>query len=170
VTRWPAWRIARLGIAHAPEGRSVFSSLTVEENLLLTFRQQLGGSGVDVGLGMAVDSAGNAYVTGATVLGNFSTTAGAFDTTSNGGTDAFVTKLNPAGSAPLVYSSYLGGSGDDQGRGIVVDSGLNAYVTGSTTSADFPTTAGAFDTTSNGGFDAFVTKLNAAGSAPLAPR
>jgi len=135
----------------------------------LLYSTYLGGSGSDGGLGMAVDSAGNAYVTGFTGSANFPTTAGAFDTTSNGGfDDAFVTKLNPAGSAPLVYSSYLGGSGDDQGRGIVVDSGLNAYVTGSTTSADFPTTAGAFDTTSNGGFDAFVTKLNAAGSAPLA--
>ena len=73
----------------------------------------------------------------------------------NGGRDAFVTKLNPAGSA-LVYSTYLGGAGVDAGRGIAVDAAGNAYVTGTTNSPDFPTTAGAFDTTLNGVDDAFV--------------
>ena len=78
--------------------------------------------------------------------------------------DAFVTKLNAAGSA-LVYSTYLGGSGDDDGNGIAVDSSGNAYVTGYTDSTNFPT-ANAFQAAFGGGSgDAFVTKLNAAGSA-----
>src|SRR3989442_783710 len=82
-----------------------------------------------------------------------------------GPNDAFVTKLDAAGSA-LVYSTFLGGSGYDQGYGIAVDAPGNAYVTGFTASTDFPTTTGAVDTTFNGGSgDAFVTKLNPTGSA-----
>ena len=77
--------------------------------------------------------------------------------------DAFVTELNPTGSG-LVYSTYLGGSGDDYGNGIAVDTSGNAYVTGYTVSSDFPTTAGAFQTTLDGGGDAFVTELNPTGS------
>ncbi len=120
-----------------------------------------------------MDSSGDAYVTGATASTDFPTTAGAFQTdqgNDNGGSDAFVTKLNAAGSA-LVYSTYLGGDGDygnDQGNAIAVDASGDAYVTGSTGSTNFPTTAGAFQTDQpNGsdGSDAFVTKLNAAGSA-----
>ena len=129
----------------------------------LAYSSYLGGSQDDTGLGIAVDSAGAAYVTGRTSSTDFPTTAGAFDTSYNGGGDAFVTKLNPAGSS-LAYSTYLGGSSDDEGAGIAVDSAGSAYVTGFTESADFPTTAGAFDTSYNGGGDAFVTKLNPAGS------
>src|SRR5262249_62204033 len=73
-------------------------------------------------------------------------------------------KLNPTGSA-LVYSTYLGGVDVDDALGIAVDAAGNAYVTGGTTSHDFPTTPGAFSRTSGGGNDAFVTKLNATGSA-----
>src|SRR5207247_8031231 len=86
------------------------------------------------------------------------------------GVDAFVTKLNPAGngSADLVYSTYLGGRGSDQGRGIAVDVAGNAYVTGITSSTNFPTTAGAFQTHFHGSFvDGFVTKFNATGTALL---
>src|SRR5437899_7550461 len=97
---------------------------------------------------------------------NFPPTPVVFRTTSGGGAHAFVTKLNPTGSA-LVYSTYLGGSSDDRGLGIAVDSGGHAYVTGRTNSMNFPTTPGALQTTSGGGFDAFVTKLNATGSALL---
>jgi hypothetical protein len=133
----------------------------------LLYSTYLGGGGTDVGYGIAVDSAGSAYVTGYTFSGDFPTTALAFDTTFNGISDAFVTKLNAAGTGPLLYSTYLGGGDSDVGQGIAIDSGGSAYVTGYTCSADFPTTLGAFDTTFNGGCDAFVTKLNAAGSAPL---
>jgi hypothetical protein len=124
----------------------------------------LGGSGADRGFGIAVDGSGSAYVTGETDSNNFPTTSGAFRTSRVGGVDAFVTKLNATGTAPLVYSTYLGGSAADRGFGIALDTGGNAYLTGETDSANFPTTAGAFDTVRNG-IDAFVTKLNPAGSA-----
>src|SRR5207302_1051020 len=129
----------------------------------LFYSTYLGGSSNDRGLGIAVDSGGHAYVTGRTNSMNFPTTPGALQTTSGGGFDAFVTKLNATGSA-LLYSTYLGGSGNDQGRGIVVDPGGHAHVTGLTFSANFPTTTGAFQTTSGGGGDAFVTKLNSTGT------
>src|SRR5207244_3352497 len=107
----------------------------------------------------------NAYVTGGTSSTDFPTTVGAFGTTFFGGNaDGFVAKLNPTGSA-LVYSTYLGGSGDDDSGGIAVDAQGNAYVTGRTTSSNFPTTAGAFQTTFGGDSDAFVTMLNPTGSA-----
>jgi hypothetical protein len=130
----------------------------------LVYSTFLGGFDIDDGMGIAVDASGNAYVTGETGSLNFPTTAGAFDTTRNGMFDAFVTKLNATGSA-LVYSTYLGASGIEYASRIAVDAGGNAYVAGSTSSPDFPTTAGAFDPTANGGFDAFVTKLNPSGSA-----
>jgi hypothetical protein len=132
----------------------------------LIYSTFLGGDGNagDNGSAIAVDSLGNAYVTGVTFNASFPTTAGAFDTTDNLGSDGFVTKLNATGSV-LVYSTYLGGSLDDGGNRIAVDGAGNAYVTGDTNSEDFPTTAGAFDNTLDDGRDAFVTKLNATGSA-----
>jgi hypothetical protein len=121
----------------------------------------LGGSDVDEALSIAVDAAGNAYVSGITASPDFPTTPGAFQTAYAGGfDDAFVTKLNPNGSV-LVYSTYLGGStGSEQGSGITIDALGNAYVTGSTSSLDFPTTAGAFQTEGL----IFVTKLDPTGS------
>src|SRR6266550_127337 len=133
----------------------------------LVYSTYLGGSGDDAGQGIAVDAAGHAYVTGYTFSTNFPTTLLAFQSANAGSTDAFVTKLNPAGSVPLVYSTYLGGSGDDFGQGIAVDAAGNAYVTGYTGSTNFPTTAGAFQIANAGSNDAFVTTLNPAGSAPL---
>ena len=133
---------------------------------VLVYSTYLGGSGFDVGRGIAVDPSGNVYVTGMTRSGDFPT-AGPLDPTLDGPTDAFVTKLNPAGSA-LVYSTYLGGSSNDGGgfTGIAVDSGGQAYVTGNTNSVDFPVTGGAAQVTFGGGpRDAFVAKLNGAGSA-----
>ena len=133
----------------------------------LVYSTYLGGSADDAGVGIAVDAAGNAYVTGSTASANFPTTAGAFQTTLGGGGvgfDAFVTKLNSTGSA-LLYSTYLGGSNnDDSGVGIAVDGAGNAYVTGSAFSTDFPTTPGAFQSSFGGVRDAFVTKLNPTGS------
>lgn len=130
----------------------------------LVYSTYLGGSGSETGRRIAVDAAGNAYVTGQTASMNFPTTSGAFDTTPNGLNDAFVTNLNAAGTA-LVYSTYLGGSGNDLAFGIALDTAGNAYVTGQTFSGDFPTAPGAFDTTLNGSSDAFATRLNAVGSA-----
>jgi hypothetical protein len=125
----------------------------------LVYSTFLGGSGGSSAGGIAVDTSGSAYVAGTASSADFPTTVGAFDTTHNGSGDVFVTKLNPSGSAPL-YSTFLGGSSNDVGNGIALDTAGSAYVTGITTSADFPTTVGVFDTTYNGNFDAFVTKLN----------
>jgi hypothetical protein len=105
-----------------------------------------------------VDGSGNAYVTGYTESRNYDVTAGAFQTTNGGGQDVFVTKLNATGTA-LVYSTYIGGSGDDVGYGIAVDGSGNAYVTGRTSSINYPVTPGAFQTTIGGNADVFVTKV-----------
>ena len=129
----------------------------------LAYSTFLGGTAVDNGEGLTVDSGGNAYAMGFTSSSDFPTRPGAFDRTQNGGFDVTLTKLNPAGSA-LVFSTYLGGANFDTGNDLTVDSGGNAYVAGGTGSTNFPTTAGAFDTTSDGN-DAFVTKFNANGSA-----
>jgi len=126
---------------------------------VLLFSTYLGGSGFDQGYAIAVDSFGNSYVTGQTAAIDFPVTAGAFQTNYGGG-DAFIAKLNPAGSA-LVYATYLNGA---SGNGIAVDSAGNAYVTGDAGPTSFPTTAGAFQT-SPLGYDAFIAKLNATGSA-----
>ena len=126
---------------------------------VLIYSTYLGGSGYDYGRSIALDSLGNAYVTGATSSPDFPA-ANPVQATNNGGDgDVFVTKLNAAGNA-LVYSTYLGGSGFDVGHGIAVDSSGNAYLTGDTGSVDFPT---ANPIHAQGG--AFVTKLNAAGNA-----
>src|SRR4029077_15688456 len=119
----------------------------------------LGGSGPDVGQGIAVDGAGNAYVTGYTLSTNFPTNKPLQNAHSSFANDAFVSKINTAGSA-LVYSTYVGGSGDDRAAGIAVDKAGNAYVTGSTGSTDFPTT-NPVQMSNGGGLDAFATEINA---------
>jgi len=129
----------------------------------LVYSTYIGGSGYDWGNGIAVGGSGNAYVTGHTQSTNYDVTAGAFQTTNGGGSDVFVTKLNASGSG-LVYSTYIGGSSDDFGNGIAVDGSGNAYVTGQTGSTDYDVTTGAFQTTNEGSYDVFVTKLNASGS------
>ncbi len=129
----------------------------------LVYSTYLGGSSFDNGEGIAVDAAGNAYVTGDTESTDFPTVSPFQPTFAFGVVDAFVTKLNTAGSA-LVYSTYLGGNGLDQGAGIAVDTSGNAYVTGLTRSGDFPT-ASPFQASSATSGDVFVTKLNASGSA-----
>src|SRR6266540_2471887 len=132
----------------------------------LVYCGYIGGSGDERGFGVAVDTAGNAYVTGQTTSSEatFPVAVGP-DLTFKGGNDAFVAKVNAAGTA-LVYCGYIGGSGDERGFGVAVDSAGNAYVTGQTTSteATFPVTVGP-DLTLNGGIDAFVAEVNAAGTA-----
>jgi uncharacterized protein (TIGR03437 family) len=130
----------------------------------LVYSTYLGGSNVDEGHGIAVDGAGSAYVTGYTGSDNFPTQS-PYQATHQGGLDAFVTKLTPAGNA-LVYSTYLGGRGDDYGgQGIAVDGAGSAYVTGYTNSTNFPTQSAYQATFQGGPFDAFVTKLTPAGNA-----
>ena len=133
----------------------------------LAYATFLGGSGGEWGYSISTDGSGSIYVTGFTSSFDFPTTPGAFDTTHNGGTDAFVVKLNPSGAGPadLTYATFLGGSSNDGGHGIAVDGSGGVYVTGYTYSSDFPTTPGAFDTTFNGGdYDVFVVKLNPSGA------
>ena len=140
------------------------AALLVLDPSILVYAGYIGGSGQEQAEGIAADSAGNAYVTGATSSSEatFPATVGP-DLTFNGGYDAFVVKVNAAGTA-LVYAGYIGGSGGDGGYGIAADSAGNAYVTGRTDSSEatFPVTVGP-DLTSNGG-GAFVAKVNAAGT------
>jgi hypothetical protein len=132
----------------------------------LAYSTFIGGVGVDIGYGIAVDSSGNAFVTGDVGSGTaFPTTTGAYDVSQNGNEDVFVTKLNSAGNG-LLYSTFIGGSFNDIGYGIAIDSSGNAYVTGVTNQGSgYPTTTGAFQTTQTGNNDAFVTKLNSTGTA-----
>jgi hypothetical protein len=132
----------------------------------LVYATYLGGADDDVSNKIAVDAAGNAIIAGWTASLSFPTTAGAINRVcriATGGSclDAFVAELNPAGSA-LVYSTYLGGFGDDQARGLALDSAGNAYIAGTTASTNFPVTAGAFSTDATSG--GFVTKLSASGT------
>jgi hypothetical protein len=114
--------------------------------------------------GMAIDASGNVYMSGNTRSADFPTTAGAFSRTLKGGADSFVLKMNTAGNA-LLYSTLIGGSGDDIESGLAVDADGNAYIAGTTHSLDFPATPGAFMTTFQGGTtDMFAVKLNPTGS------
>jgi hypothetical protein len=130
----------------------------------LVYSSYWGGSSFDWGNAIAADSFGNAYLTGVSKSSDFPTTATAFDTSYHGRYDVIVSKLNVAGSA-LIYSTYLGSTSDEEGYDIAVDKFGNAYITGYTTSPDFPTTFGAFDTVYHGYEDVFVSKLNANGTA-----
>jgi hypothetical protein len=134
----------------------------------LIYSSLLIGSVFEVGqTGLALDSAGNAYITGTVESNAFATTPGAFQTEVHGDFDVFVAKLSANGSA-LVYSTLLGGNGREGGQSIAVDSSGNAYVTGDTSSPDFPTTPGAFQPNCKLFQEfcgsAFITKFNATGS------
>jgi len=131
---------------------------------VLVYSTYLGGGGRDVGNGIAVDAAGAVYITGSTSSANFPTFSPVQPTNHGGSTgkDAFVAKLNAKGTA-LAYSTYLGGTGDDEAEGIAVDRLGNAYVTGYTLSTDFPT-AHPLQASRHGSADAFVAELNPTGS------
>jgi hypothetical protein len=149
-------------------GNAFVSKLNAAGNALLYSTYFGGSANLELGYGIAVDSAGNAYLVGTTDAANFPT-KNALQAAYGGNHDGFVAKLNTtlSGNASLVYSTYLGGANLDYARAIVVDASGNAYVTGVTFSANFPVSAGAFQTALAGGGDAFVTKLNATGNAAL---
>lgn len=130
------------------------------------FSTFLGGSGNDFGEDIVVDASGNIYVTGATYSSDFPVTAGAYDASYNGESDAFLVKLNPAGNSPY-FATFLGGSAWDWSTGITIDVWGNVYLTGDTSSPDFPITPNAFDTTydrTDGDADVFVVKMNSSGT------
>ncbi len=125
----------------------------------LSYATFLGDAGTEyAGYSMAVDGDGHAYVTGSTRSAAFPPDAGGYDTSFNGGTDAFLVKLN-AGGTELAYATFLGGSSTDAGYAVAVRDPDQAYVAGHTDSEGFPTTAGAFDTSHNGDYDVFVSRL-----------
>jgi len=145
----------------------------------LIYSTYLGGSSGEYPFGLAVDAHGAAYVGGYTESTDFPVTAGAYQTTFAGRSptcpapffpcgDGFVTKLDPSGAA-LIYSTYLGGTGDDYIENLAVDHGGSVYATGTTDSLDYPTTPGAFQTAMPCNFAtcgaAFVTRLSASGKA-----
>ncbi|MGH2651772.1 MAG: SBBP repeat-containing protein, partial [Actinomycetota bacterium] len=129
----------------------------------LAYSTLVGGSVADIGRGIAVDGSGNAHLTGETLDGatDMPTTAGAFQTTHAGGTDAFYAKIAPAGGGPTdqLYTTFLGAAGTDIGRGIAVDPSGNAHITGETGAPGLPTSADPFDPTHNGLKDAFYSQI-----------
>jgi hypothetical protein len=129
---------------------------------VLTYSTYLGGSGGDTGTAVRLDSSGNMYLVGTTSSLDFPTTPGVLQSSLGGVTNAFVTKLSPAGTP--VFSTYLGGTGSNSGASIAIDSAGDVYITGMTTSADFPTTAGVVQTALKGPSDAFVAKLSSTGA------
>jgi hypothetical protein len=141
----------------------------------LVYSTYLGGNNLDELTAIAIDKTGSAYLSGLTFSTTFPVTSGAFQSTNKGasinGYNQFVTKLNPTGTG-LVYSTYLGGTGDTGNalsslyftNPIVVDASGNAYVTAFTQSQDFPITAGAFQTTQKASISATLTKVNPTGT------
>ena len=135
-----------------------------EDGAALDYSTYLGGVEWDKSVAVAVDGSYRAYVGGYLYSTDFPTTAGAYDRTHNGNRDGFLTRMNADGSG-LDYSTFLGGVASDWLWAVAVDGGGRAYVTGATTSANFPTTFGAYDPTFNGGTDAFVARFTNTGNA-----
>jgi hypothetical protein len=145
-------------------GYDAFVAKVNASGTALLYCGYIGGSGTDYGHGIALDGSGNAYVTGETQSNEttFPVLSGP-DLIHNGGSDAFVAKVNASGTA-LLYCGYIGGSGTDYGHGIALDGSGNAYVTGETQSDEtsFPVLSGP-DLTHNGDYDSFVAKVNPSG-------
>jgi hypothetical protein len=139
-------------------GLDVFVTKLDRDGDRLIYSTYLGGSGDDQARDIAIDRQGNAYISGTTDSFDFPT-KNPIQSSLGGGDDAFVAKLNPQGD-DIIYSTYLGGIGGEFGTGIAIDDRGQAYVTGTTTSANFPTTIEAFQSTFQGGQDAYVAKLS----------
>jgi hypothetical protein len=129
----------------------------------IVYATYIGGSVFDVADAIRVDGTGSAIIGGETFSSDIPTTAGVVDTSQNGGADGYIAKLNPTGTA-LTFATFLGGSDVDSIRAMAIDGSGSIYVTGLTSSSNFPTTGGAFDTSYNGDGDVFVTKLNSTGT------
>jgi hypothetical protein len=129
---------------------------------LIDYSTFIGGTSADTIEDIAIDSSGNLYATGNTASTNFPTTTGAYRTTKVGAIDAFILKLNATGNQ-ILYSTFVGSSGDDFGNSIAIDSAGNAYITGETRSNGFPT-MNPRQSNYGGSNDCFITKLNATGN------
>ena len=131
---------------------------------VLTYSTFLGGTGGDTAYSVALDSAGDAYVTGVTASTNFPVSSAGFQQTYAGDGDVFVTEINPTGTG-IIFSTFLGGTGDDTPAEIILDGGGDIFMVGSTTSSNFPTTSAVFQPAYAGNQDAFLTELKPDGSA-----
>ncbi|MCX7696082.1 MAG: SBBP repeat-containing protein [Bacteroidales bacterium] len=162
-------------------GKQIESSFDLEGNLLkidvqktnrnsevliidpLIYSTYLGGNQYDYAMSISVDSFGNAFLVGNTRSTNFDTTLGSYQTSLAGQSDLFVTKINPSSNS-LVYSTYIGGSGNDYGYDIAINSNGEAFVVGYSSSTDYPITSGVIQNTFAGIFDVVVTALNSSGT------
>ncbi|HEU4388290.1 MAG TPA: SBBP repeat-containing protein, partial [Blastocatellia bacterium] len=163
ATLSPDFRTANA--AQQSHGGGIFDAFVLKLNSLgnqLVYSTYVGGNGGDRAFRITADPAGNAYVIGDTRSPNLTTT-GPLQRTLAGGSDAFVAKFGPNGS--LLYSTYLGGSGIDSGTAIALDQSGAAFVTGFTSSPNFPTVSAVQPALSNGSIDAFVAKITPSGSA-----
>jgi hypothetical protein len=142
-------------------GTDAFATAVNASGSGLVYSRLLGAGAADAGSGIAVGSDGSVTVVGTTASSAFPTTAGAFQTAKAAGTDAFAVQLTPAGA--VSWSSFLGGGGDDRASSVAVRAGV-AYVAGSTSSGNFPTTAGAYKAGSLGGGDGFITAFEPGGA------
>ncbi len=142
----------------------IFVSKLNSTGSALIYSTFIGGSSDEAAYSIALDIQGNVFFTGATNSTDYDISLGAFQPTKEGTSDVFVSKLNATGNA-LIYSTYIGGSsGDSRGQAVAIDGLGNAYITGYTNSNNYDITPGAFQANITGGWDVFVSKLNATGT------
>ncbi len=174
-TQSPDFPVTTGALQSKPKGASTAGSAFVSKlnaaGTALIYSTYVGGTGGDAAYGLAVDTAGDAYIVGETASKDFPVTTGAFQTTIPGSRTSFVAKLNPTGSG-LTYATYLGGQSNsylccDAAAAVAIDSTGSAYVAGVTYASDFPVTQGALQTEIGSGLasNAYVAKLNPSGSA-----
>ncbi len=149
-----------------PNNIALTSDLVIDPVPNLVWGTYYGGTADDNGNAIAVDENSNVYITGSASSTTDIATLGAYQTTYGGKNDAFVAKFNPTGSA-LIWGTYYGGTSDDFGYAIAIDTGRNVYITGQTYSTTGIATTGAYQTTNTGGNDAFIAKFNSGGTSLL---